>query len=191
MKKLLLVGAFLLVFSPQLFASSASVIIHENTVNEYLKAIGTISGKGTHKGVKYTWYVKNAHIQIKKDNATFIANAEVKAAGFKQGSKVKGNVDMVYDKVKNRIAIKVNKVIFNIYIKVLGAKVKVASLDLAKYYKPKFEFAGPQPIQKQVTMDLPNGKKRTIDISSYNHQLVLANQKIIVNSDVKFTPVKD
>ncbi|MFQ6604916.1 MAG: hypothetical protein ACE5D8_05100 [Fidelibacterota bacterium] len=69
----------------------------------------------------------------------------------------------------------------------MGTKIPIGTIDVAKYYNPSFEFAGPQPIQKQVTLDLPDGKQRTIKIDTINQHLVLEKDRVAVYSDLTFS----
>lgn len=41
-------------------------------------------------------------------------------------------------------------------------------IDLAKYYRPTFEFGGTQPIQKEVEVELPDGSRKKIQINTKN-----------------------
>ena len=73
-------------------------------------------------------------------------------------------------------------------IKLLGTKVKLATLDLSKYYSPTFEFAGPALSQKTIEIDKPDGTKKILNIGTENQNLVVEQGKITVYADVVFTP---
>jgi hypothetical protein len=59
-------------------------------------------------------------------------------------------------------------------------------IDAAKFYKPKFEFAGPQPIQADVDVALPDGSKKTIFIKPVNQNLQIEQDQIVVTSNLLF-----
>ena len=67
-------------------------------------------------------------------------------------------------------------------------KVKLATLDLSKYYNPTFEFPGPALSQKTIEIDKPDGTKKILNIGTENQNLVVEQGKITVYSDVVFTP---
>lgn len=168
-------------------AQDAQMILHESTFNKFLKAVGQISGGGKFKKAfiktDYTWKIKNARIDLEPNNATFHADADIKAKGITFTEKVTGSVDVKYNPVSNVISVKVREAKFD--IKIIG--VKVATIDLAKYYKPKFEFAGPQPLQKSVLVDLPDGKKKKINVATQSQNFKIVKDRIVVVSYLKFT----
>ena len=169
-----------------LSAQDAQVVLYESMFNKFLAAVGQISGGGKFKKAfiktDYTWKIKNARIDLEPNNAVFHAVADIKAKGITFTEKVKGSVDVKYDPVRNVISVKVREAKFD--VKILG--VKVATIDLARYYKPKFEFAGPQPIQKFVMIDLPDGKKKKINITTTSRNFKIYKDKIIVVSTLSF-----
>ncbi|MDE3058803.1 MAG: hypothetical protein KGJ59_12690 [Bacteroidota bacterium] len=63
----------------------------------------------------------------------------------------------------------------------------IADVDISRYYRPEFEFAGPQPTQPSVTVNLPNGETKTIFITPVNQNLRLEENRIVVSSDLRFT----
>ena len=65
--------------------------------------------------------------------------------------------------------------------------MKLATIDLSKYYNPTFEFPGPTLNQKSIEIDKPDGSKKIINIRMKNQNLVVENGKITVYSDVKFS----
>ncbi len=173
--------AILVSFS-SLKAQDAQIVLHESTFNKFLDAIGSISGTGKFKKAfiktNYTWKIRNARIDLEPGNASFYADADIKAKGIKFTEKVTGSVDVKFDPVKNLISVKVREAKFD--VKIFG--VKVATIDLAKFYKPKFQFEGPKPLQSTVTVDLPKGKKKVIKITTVKQNFRIVKDKIIVES---------
>ena len=186
--KIILLILTIALFSVRLgLAQDAQVALHETMFNKFLNAVGQISGSGKFKKAfiktDYTWKIRNARIDFEKDNATFYADADIKAKGITFTEKVKGSVDVNYDLSRNVISVKVREAKFD--VKIFG--VKVATIDLAKYYKPKFEFAGPQPIQKSIMVDLPDGTKRRINVTTSNQNFKIIKDKIVVESILTFS----
>jgi len=186
MKNLLCLAAVVFLSFNSLAAQDAQIVLHETTFNKFLDAIGHISGSGKFKKAfiktDYTWKIRNARIDLEPNNATFYADADIKAKGIKFTEKVTGSVDVNFDPVKNLISVKVREAKFD--VKIFG--VKVATIDLAKYYKPKFQFEGPKPLQSAVTVELPGGKKKTIQITTLRQDFRIVKDKIVVASVFSF-----
>jgi hypothetical protein len=170
--------------------SDASVVIHKNTLNGFLTAVGPITGKDAYNilGTKgeYTWTLRNARIDLRPNQAQFIADADVKTGPFSYSAQASGDVEVIYHPESNRISIKVLHAIFEVYFKILGTKIHIVDIDAAKFYKPKFEFAGPQPIQADVDVALPDGSKKTIFIKPVNQNLQIEQDQIVVTSNLLF-----
>ncbi len=186
--KIMTNALLLLLFSAgATFAQDAQMTLHENTFNKFLKAVGQISGGGRFKKAfiktDYTWKIKNARIDLEPNKATFYADADIKVKGITFTEKVTGSVDVSFNPVSNVISVKVRDAKFDVVI--FGAKV--ATIDLAKYYKPKFEFPGPQPLQKTVLVDLPDGSKKRINITTKSQSFKIIKDRIVVVSYLTFT----
>jgi len=169
----------------------ATVIVHQNTLNGFLAAVGPISGKDQYNvlGSKgdYTWTLTNARIDLSSDKARFTADANVKTGPLSYGSVATGEVEVKYNQETNRISVKVLKAEFEVYTKIFGRKVHITNIDAAKYYKPEFEFAGPQPVQPSVAVNLPDGTSKTIYIKPVSQNMKIAPEQIIVTSQLKFS----
>lgn len=167
------------------------MIVYESTLNGFLKAVGPLSGKGQFKtlGMKqdYNWTLNNARIDIERDQAHFFADATVKAGVFSYNAPASGDVEVKYSPETNRIKIKVLQAIFEVYIKLFGKKIHIANVDAAEFYRPEFEFAGPQPVQPSVNVTLPDGGTKTIYIMPVSQNLRLEEHKIIVTSQLVFS----
>ena len=136
--------------------------------------------------VKYTWKVKNPNINIESGTATFNAKVDIKAGKIKATKKAKGELDITYIKEKNVIKLKTKEIKVKLTFKMLGQKVNIGTIDLSNYYKPSFEFAGPQPIQNQIEFEMPDKTKKIINIESVNENLILEENRITVYSDFNF-----
>ena len=170
---------------------SISVSIDQSMLNNFFNAIGEVKGKGSTKvlgkKVKYNWKVKNPRITIEPGAAIFKADVQIKSGKIKSTPKATSKLDISYVKEKNLIKIKTKKIKVDLKLKLFGKKVKLATIDLSKYYNPTFEFPGPTLNQKSIEIDKPDGSKKTLNIGMENQNLVVENGKITVYSDVKFS----
>jgi hypothetical protein len=170
--------------------SDAAVIIHQNTLNGFFTAIGPISGKDQYNvfGTRgdYIWTLRNARIELHPNQARFIADADIRIGPLSYGSVASGNVEVLFHPESNRISVKVLQATFEVYIKIFGKKIHITDIDAARYYKPEFEFSGPQPIQASVDVALPNGSKKTIFIKPVDQNLAIEQERIVVSSKLAF-----
>jgi len=183
----------LLTFSHPSYAQGpdAVVIVRQSTLNGFLDAVGPVSGKAPYNvlGLKgeYTWTVKNARIQLKPNAADFAADASVKVGPFEYGSVANGDVEIKYHQETNRISVKVLKASFEVYTKFFGKKIHLGDVDISKFYRPEFEFAGPQPVQPSVLVSLPGDQSKTVYITPFNQNLRVEQDQIVVTSSLKFS----
>ena len=112
---------------------------------------------------------------------------QIKSVKIKSTPKTTSKLDISYLKEKNLIKIKTKKIKVDLKLKLFGKKVKLATIDLSKYYNPTFEFPGPTLNQKSIKIDKPDGSQKTLKIGMENQNLVVENGKISVYSDVKFS----
>ena len=169
----------------------AVVIVRQSTLNGFFDAVGPVSGKAPYNvlGMKgeYTWTVKNARIQLKPNAADFTADASVKVGPFEYGSVANGDVEIKYHQETNRISVKVLKASFEVYTKFFGKKMHLGDVDISKFYRPEFEFAGPQPVQPSVLVALPGDQSKTVYITPFNQNLRVEQDQIVVTSNLKFS----
>ena len=172
-------------------SQSISVSIDQSMLNSFFNAIGEVKGKGSTKvigkKVKYNWKVKNPRITIEPGAAIFKADVQIKSGKIKSTPKATSKLDISYIKEKNLIKIKTKKIKVDLKLNLFGKKVKLATIDLSKYYNPTFEFPGPTLNQKSIEIGKPDGSKKTLNIGMENQNLVVENGKITVYSDVKFS----
>ena len=194
MKKLI----FLLMVG-SLFAQDAkkdgqhvSVSINESMLNNFFQSIGDVSGQGSTKvlgmEVKYSWKVIEPKVVIEPGSATFNANVQIQSGKIKSTPKATGKLDISYVKEENLIKIKTNIIKVDLMLNLFGKNVKLATLDLSKYYKPTFEFPGPTLNQQNIEIEKPDGTKKVLNINTDNHNLVLEQGIITVYSDIIFSP---
>ena len=182
----------LLTFSSLAWTQSedATVVVHQSTLNKFLAAVGPISGTEPFQvlGMKgnYTWTLRNPRIELDPGQARFIADASVKVGPLSYGSVALGDVEVKYHQETNRISMKVLKAEFEVYTKIFGKKIHITNIDAAKFYKPEFEFAGPQPVQPKVDVALPGGTVKTIFIAPVQQNLRVEKDAIVVSSQLVF-----
>jgi hypothetical protein len=170
--------------------SDASVVIHQNTLNGFFNAIGPVSGKAQYnvlgKRGDYDWTLRNARIELRPNQARFIADANIHIWPLSYNSEASGNVEVLYHPESNRISVKILQATFEVYFKIFGKKIHITDIDVARYYKPEFEFSGPQPIQASVDVALPDGSKKTIFIKPVTQNLRIEQDQIVVTSKLAF-----
>ncbi|RMF07518.1 MAG: hypothetical protein D6762_07375 [Candidatus Neomarinimicrobiota bacterium] len=190
MKHRIILIAVAILFQPlisQTPSPQVGVYLHESMINAFFRTVGPVSGKGKKKNTPYKWTIIDPRIDLEPGNATFRARVKVKAGSFKTEEKTKGIADIQYDPDSNRIRVVIQEAKVKLYFKLFGAKIPIATIDVARYYKPSFEFAGPKPIQDRVDLELPDGSRRTIQIEQIHPNLVIEKDRVAVYSDLKFT----
>ncbi|HVN49193.1 MAG TPA: hypothetical protein VMU30_10295 [Bacteroidota bacterium] len=172
-------------------APDAVVIVNQSTLNGFFDAIGPVSGTEPYNVLgmhgDYTWTVEHAHIDLKPDQALFMADAHIKIGGFSYGSTAKGDVEVKYHPETNRISVKVLKATFEVALSIFGKKIHIADVDVSKFYRPEFEFAGPQPVQAKVEVALPGDKKKMVYITPFGQLMKVEKERIVVTSQLKFS----
>lgn len=169
----------------------AEVIIHEKSLNKFLKSVGKIQGNapfsaGFIKG-EYKWTLDNAKIEINPENPRFTAEAKVNFGGiFNYSSVAEGRLAIKYDGDKNKIHLKIEEAVFEIYIKFLGQKVHITDMDAVKFYKSEFEFAGPVPMQSEINMTMPDKSVKKILVKTAERKMYVEQGLIRVTSTMKF-----
>ena len=166
---------------------SVSVIITEKTVNDFLAAVGPVKGKGTGaQKIKYDWTVTESHVDFEPGTAGFKAKVKVKTKIITFDDKVTGRLTVDYDASANKIRMQVVEARFSIVVKILGKKVKLATVDISKYYQPRFEFNGPEPIQEEVEMAVGGGIKRRVRVTAGSRQIMTERDQLRVSVNLTY-----
>ena len=169
-------------------AQSVSVVITEKTINDFLAAMGPVKGKGRGaRKIKYNWTVTKPTIDFEPGTAGFMANIKIKTKIITITDKVKGRLKVDYDARTNKIKMQVVEAKFPVYIKVFGTKVKLATLDIGKYYKPKFEFNGPEPVQKTVQVDIGGDAPVNIGVTVSGREIRMEKDQLRVSVRLSYT----
>ncbi len=173
----------------------ASISISQDILNKFLLTIGEVKSSSTFNisGVKgeYSWIVKNPKIILSKDKARFQSEVSIslKFPPINYTTPAYGDVSIKYNPEDNKIYIKVEKVAFEVSFNILGKKIFVGEVDISKFYQISFTFPGPKPFETVSEVNMPDGSKRKIKIESIPN-LIIDEGKIIVGSNINFTPLK-
>lgn len=196
-KKFLFVFVLLSVFS--LWANDnqpdASIVIRQSALNKFLAAIGPISNKESFNvaGVRgeYQWTIRDPKIVLESNRARFEGNVSVKvpSLGISYSAPARGEVSVKYELGSNRIKVRVTRASFDVVIKVLGKRLKVAEVDLARFYTIAFDFPGPKPFETMVEVTMPDKRKKNIKITTVP-VLRIEKGQIVVGSELRYEPVK-
>jgi hypothetical protein len=167
----------------------AKVVLSENVLNNFLNAIGPISRTESFKVSaitgQYTWTVKNPKVTITADKVRFQADAGINVNKIHYDTTAYGDVEVKYDASANKISVKILKAAIQIYVSLFGKKINITEVDISRFYKMQFEFAGPKPLQSSVDVTLPDGSVRTVTVTS-TAQMSLENGQIVVGTALGF-----
>jgi hypothetical protein len=164
-------------------------ILHEETINKVLAAIGPISGKSDYeimlmKG-HYVWTVKNPQIHVYKDSSIFVCDANVKTGGIDYNTPVYGYAKISYDQIINKISIQITKANFELYTKIFGKKIHIKNIDLAKYFKDPFLFDGPANMTTDFEFSVNDSTKKKIYIRPTTCDLVTKKGEIVTSCEIE------
>jgi hypothetical protein len=169
---------------------SVAVIITEQTINDFLMAVGPVSGEGSGaQDISYSWTVKEPIVDFEPGTAGFRAKIKVKTKIISFDDKVKGRLAVDYDAPNNKIRMQVVEAKFPISVKVLGQKIKLATIDIGQYYNPKFEFNGPEPVQEQVELDMGDGNIRLVGVTASGRTIKMEKDQLRVSVNLAYQPL--
>lgn len=179
---ILLLLSFSLFSQPNKSLNDFSFTLHEETVNKVFLAIGEISGTNDYEVMfvsgKYHWKVVNPQIQIRPDSSQFICDALVNVGPFNYKTNVKGDVKITYDKVKDKIEIKIVRAIFELYTMVLDKKVHIKDIHLEDNFKEPFMFDGPRSYGTSMDVSLPDSVVKKIYIQPSDCEVKIRWQEV-------------
>lgn len=169
------------------FLSAIGPLSYQNSVNvkDYLKDIKFLPIQK----IDYKWTVSNPRIAIKPDKAIFMADVVVNSAGVNFPTTAQGVVEIKYDDASNIISVKVLKVAFEVAVTVFKQKIHITDVDISQFYRPEFQFSGPQPIQKSVDVKMPDNTVRTLYLTA-KPRLTLEEGQLVVSTGVDFSFTK-
>jgi hypothetical protein len=165
-----------------------SFTLHEETVNKVLTAIGEISGTNDYEVMfikgKYHWKIINPEIQIRPDSSHFVCDALVNVGPFKYKTNVKGDVKITYDKLKDKIVIKITRAIFELYTVILDKKFHITDIHLEDKFKEPFLFDGPKAYSTTMDVSLPDSAIKIIYIQPSDCDVQVRWQEVCATCEV-------
>lgn len=168
-----------------------SAILHEETVNKVMAAIGEVSGKNDFEVLlikgHYDWTIVNPQIHLNPDSSDFTCDAKVKVGPFKYKTEVKGNVKIGYDNKSNLISIKITRAIFELYTMLFNKKIHIKDIHLEDYFKDPFVFDGPRSIATNMTLTLPDSTLKTLYVHPTSCVMKVMKQMIVTSCEVEVT----
>jgi hypothetical protein len=193
----------LLLFCSGLVAQTKSLLndfsftLHEDLVNKTLLAVGTVSSSNDYEVMlisgKYDWKIVNLKIQIRPDSSQFTCDAFVDVGPFNYSTTVNGDVKIAYDKLNDKISIKITRAIFELYTVIFDKKYHIKDIHLEEKFKDPFLFDGPKSYGTSMDITLPDSAKKTIYIQPNDCQVQIRWQEVYavcecVASDKPFKP---
>ena len=167
-----------------------SLIIHEELLNDFFKAMGKIEGGGSGSSIDYSWQLKNPRIDIKVGEAIFSAKINAKTDLFSITRDVKGTVDVTYDEDDNIIQIVIDKADVILDVDLFGNNVVLAEIDIAKYFSKPLRLEGPKSFDNQIDYKLPTGEKKKMGVSTKSYKLMLIEDAIQLVTTLVFKTIE-
>ena len=139
------------------YSNHLELFIHEDIINNFLSAIGEISGEGKIGGFDYNWTVSNFFIVINDEKAEFFGTIRLESGQFNRKDLIIGDVAVDYNEEENLIYVKIDNVDIDIDIsqifKTIPKDIVNINVDLSQYFSEPFKIQAPQP--KTTTYPVP------------------------------------
>ncbi|MHB8260994.1 MAG: hypothetical protein ACYDCN_14455 [Bacteroidia bacterium] len=165
-------------------ASDFSIIIHEESINKIISAIGSITGSNKYDiyvtDINYKWTLENARLEVRSDSSQFICDVKVEAGILKYKTQVHGDVKISYNPVLNQIQIKIARAIFELYTQLFGKKIHINDIDLADNFKEPFVFEGPKTINTDFDFTMPDNSIKKVYVQPSDCTIELKNKEIVI-----------
>ena len=173
-----LVPLLLFIFFVKLNASTISLTISEELINNYLYTIG--DHKYYSKKDNSEWVIQNPHIKIQNDGIIFFSKIIYKKGLVNIKKDIKRILKVKYDLKKNTV-----RLVFEnstIYMERRGKRLGM--LDLKNFYEPKLLFNGPNLRTKSFKIKLL--KKRKLYIKPNFAEIMLKGKSIELVLNISF-----
>ena len=167
-----------------------SLVIHEDLLNDFFKAMGKIKGNGRGASIDYSWELKKPRIDINVHEALFSAKINAKTDLFSITKDVKGTVDVTYDKSDNIIQIVVDRADVILDFDLFGNNVVLAEIDIAKYFSKPLRLDGPKSFDNQIDYTLPTGEKKKMSVTTKSYELILVEDAIQLITTLDFNTIE-
>ena len=166
------------------------VVMHQETLNKLLTAIGEIAGNAEYKVVgitgHYTWKLNSTQINLLKDSAFFSTDVTVETGFNTYTDHINGKMSITYDKKTNLISVKVADAVFELRVSVLGKEFKIKRVQIADYLSSPFTFEGPKTVNNEMTFTMPNGEVKRLSVRPSSLTMRIVDKQIIVASELYF-----
>lgn len=166
-----------------------SVVLHEESVNKVIAAVGDIKGTNDYEVLlisgKYHWTVQNPKINIRPDSSDFTCDALVNVGPFNYKTQVVGNVKITYDNEKNLIYIKISRAIFELYTMIIGKKIHIKDIHLEEYFKDPFAFEGPRTMATNMEFMMPDSTMKKIYVQPTACKMELKWKEICTSCEIE------
>lgn len=166
-----------------------SAILHEETVNKVLVALGEVSGKNDFEVLlikgHYTWTIVNPKINFMPDSSDFTCDAKVEIGPFHYKTQVKGNVKIDYNNINNLISIQISRAVFEIYTMLFKKKVHIKDIHLEEHFKDPFVFDGPRSLATNMKLTMPDSTIKTIYVQPTSCVMKVMKKMIVTSCEIE------
>jgi hypothetical protein len=171
------------------------VVIRQSLLNKLLHAVGEVKGGGTYtilliKG-KYSWNVNEASVRLEPGKAAFEAKVHVKANPLSYTDDIHGVFDVQYNPISNKMEMKLQHCYFDIYTQILKKRIKIATVDLASFYKEALEFYGPMSYSSQFEFEMPDKSIKRLKAHVQRCDIQVLEGKIEMLAKIEFLEAPD
>ena len=168
------------------YSNHLELFIHEDIINNFLSAIGEISGGGKIGGFDYNWKVSNFFIVINDEKAEFFGTIRLESGQFDRKDLIIGNVTINYDENENLIYVKIDDVDIDIDISqifnTIPKDIVNINVDLSQYFAEPFKIQAPQPKTTTYPVPMAQDSSEVIILSNTETRLVLVPNGIKILS---------
>lgn len=137
-------------------STNLSVVLHQSALNDLLEATGSLKGEGpllfNSKVATFAWKAEQLRVQITDSGAIFTANVFVRGIGMNYQSPAQGAGTVEYDLDKEQIDLVLSDVPFDFRFKILGKRIKIATLNIANLVGPRIGILGNLPLHADFTV---------------------------------------
>lgn len=141
---------------------------------------------------KYHWKVVNPQIRIRPDSSQFVCDAIVNVGPFNYKTTVNGDVKISYDKLNDKIGIRITRAIFELYTVMFDKKFHIKDIHLEEYFKDPFLFDGPKSYGTSMDVSLPDSVKKKIYIQPSDCDVIIKWREVAAACEVEVSdkPIK-
>ena len=180
----------LLTYSINALEKDLSIQIHQSSINKVLSHIEPIRKKEVinfnKKQLDIEWELSNPKIKINENEATYEINAVIDFKIIKDHITAIGNVDINYDKNRNKLLIQITDATFDLSSQLFNSKIPLKKIDFSNFFETKYEFNIPEIPTSNISLNI-NNKKKTLQISTSEPTIELLPEIIQLNYQTVIT----